>query len=239
MPGDVRRLAWEGARPGAMCYDAGRILAPAPALFDPAHYGAAATPVQAGGRQAAWFVDAGFGHGVLRHYRRGGMVARLSRQRYIWLGEARTRCFMEFQLLESLSSQGLPVPAPLAAGYWRVGTMCYEAAILVARLPDVRPLANVLDQPVWDVAADAIARMHQAGVWHADLNAYNILVDSRGKAWIIDFDRGRQGGVSQGGKRRNIERLRRSLEKVAGPAGLAFFHKLDQAYRERMARAPA
>ncbi|WP_094842798.1 3-deoxy-D-manno-octulosonic acid kinase [Bordetella genomosp. 11] len=239
MPADVRRLAWEGALPGAMCYDARSVPVPGPELFDPAHYGAAATPVQAGGRQAAWFVDGGFGHGVLRHYRRGGMVARLSRQRYIWLGEARTRCFMEFQLLESLSSQGLPVPAPLAAGYWRVAPMCYEAAILVARLPDVRPLALVLDQPVWDVAADAIARMHQAGVWHADLNAYNILVDARGKAWIIDFDRGRQGGVSGRGKQRNIERLRRSLEKVAGRTGLDFYEKLARAYRDRMARAPA
>ncbi|AOB31935.1 3-deoxy-D-manno-octulosonic acid kinase [Bordetella sp. H567] len=239
MPADVRRLAWEGERPGAMCYDAASVPAPGPALFDPAYYGSCAAPVQAGGRQAAWFVEGGFGHGVLRHYRRGGMVARLSRQRYIWLGEARTRCFMEFQLLESLSSQGLPVPAPLAAAYWRVGAMCYEAAILVARLPDVRPLAQMLDQPVWDVAADAIARMHQAGVWHADLNAYNILVDDRGKAWIIDFDRGRQGGVSERGQRRNVERLRRSLEKVAGPAGLAFYEKLARSYHDRMARAPA
>ncbi|WP_086065895.1 3-deoxy-D-manno-octulosonic acid kinase [Bordetella genomosp. 8] len=239
MPADVRRLAWDGTRPGAMCFDVARIAQPGPELFDPGHYGEHASTVQAGGRQAAWFVDGGFGHGVLRHYRRGGMVARLSRQRYVWLGEARTRCFMEFQLLESLASQGLPVPAPLAAGYWRVGRLGYEAAILVARLPDVRPLAALLDQPVWDVAADAIARMHQAGVWHADLNAYNILVDARGKAWIIDFDRGRQGGVTRAGQRRNIERLRRSLEKVAGAAGLAFFQKLDHSYRERMARAPA
>ncbi|WP_427183473.1 3-deoxy-D-manno-octulosonic acid kinase [Bordetella bronchialis] len=239
MPVDDRRMAWDGQRPGAMCYDAARIAQPAPALFDPAFYGTAAQPVQQGGRQAAWFVDGEFGSGVLRHYRRGGLIARLSRQRYVWLGEARTRCFMEFQLLESLSAQGLPVPAPLAAAYWRVGPLAYEAAILVARLPDVRPLAGVLDQPVWDVAAEAIARMHQAGVWHADLNAYNILLDARGKAWIIDFDRGRQGGVSDAGKRRNIERLRRSLEKVGGAAGLAFFEKLDQSYRERMARAPA
>jgi 3-deoxy-D-manno-octulosonic acid kinase len=222
-----------------MCYDAARVPAPDAALFDPGSYGDHAEPVQAGGRQAAWFVDGDFGHGVLRHYRRGGMIARLSRHRYIWLGEARTRCFTEFQLLESLASQGLPVPAPLAAGYWRVGRLRYEAAILVERLPDVLPLARVLEQPVWDVAAEAIARMHLAGVWHADLNAYNILIDARGKAWIIDFDRGRQGGVSRLGQRRNIERLRRSLEKVAGLAGLAFFDKLDRSYRQRMARAPA
>jgi 3-deoxy-D-manno-octulosonic acid kinase len=222
-----------------MYYDAMRVQAPDVALFDPAYYGNRAEPVQAGGRQAAWFVDADYGHAVLRHYRRGGMVAHLSRQRYIWLGEARTRCFMEFHLLESLSAQGLPVPEPLAAAYWKTGPLSYEAAILVKRLPDVRPLARLLDQPVWDVAADAIARMHQAGVWHADLNAYNILIDARGKAWIIDFDRGRQGGVSRLQRRSNLDRLRRSLEKVAGAPGLAFFEKLNRSYRESMARAPA
>ncbi|CAM3783154.1 3-deoxy-D-manno-octulosonic acid kinase [Bordetella flabilis] len=238
MQAEVRRLALSGARRGAMCYDFLRVPHADPALFDPRHYGERAAPVQAGGRQAAWFVEGDYGHGVLRHYRRGGMVARLSQRRYVWLGEARTRSFMEFQLLESLYAQGLPVPAPLAAAYWRVG-LGYEAAILVQRLPDVQPLARLLDEPVWGEAAQAIARMHQAGVWHADLNAYNILVDARGKAWIIDFDRGRQGGVSVRGQRRNLERLRRSLEKVAGPAGLGFFEKLDQAYRQSMARAPA
>jgi 3-deoxy-D-manno-octulosonic acid kinase len=221
-----------------MCYDFRRVPRADRAMFDPLHYGDRATAVQAGGRQAAWFVEGDYGHGVLRHYRRGGMVARLSQQRYVWLGEARTRSFMEFQLLESLFAQGLPVPAPLAAAYWRRG-LSYEAAILVQRLPDVQPLALLLHEPVWIEAAQAIARMHQAGVWHADLNAYNILMDARGKAWIIDFDRGRQGGVSAYGRRRNMDRLRRSLEKVAGPAGVAFFDKLDESYRRSMARAAA
>lgn len=213
-----------------MIYDPRRLAHPGPDLFDPQAYGDRAVPVQAGGRQAAWFVRDGFGHGVLRQYRRGGMVARVSRKTYIWLGEARTRCFMEYRLLESLSAQGLPVPAPLAAAYWRSG-LTYQAAILVERLPDVKPLALVLEQPVWPAVARAIARMHQAGVWHADLNAYNILVDVRGSAWIIDFDRGCQGGVSNRGRAGNMDRLKRSLEKVGGSAGTAFFERLDQAYR--------
>ncbi|ARP90102.1 3-deoxy-D-manno-octulosonic acid kinase [Bordetella genomosp. 9] len=239
MGAEMLRVAWQGKRPGAMCYDAMQVPRADPAMFDPAYYGARAEPVAVGGRQSAWFVDGDCGPAVLRHYRRGGMVARISRQRYIWLGEARTRCFREFRLLESLAAQGLPVPAPLAAAYWRVGALTYEAAILVRRLPDVRPLARMLQEPVWDAAADAIARMHQAGVWHADLNAYNILLDARGKAWIIDFDRGRQGGVSGPAKRRNMERLQRSLVKVGGAAGQAFFERLNQAYQNRMARAPA
>ena len=122
------------------------------------------------------------------------------------------------------------MPAPLAAGYWRHG-LSYRAAILVERIAQVRPLAHVLDEPVWDAAATAIAAMHRLGVWHADLNAYNILLDPRGSAWLIDFDRGRSGGVSAGARRANLLRLRRSLQKVGGEAGLAFWARLDQAYR--------
>lgn len=222
---------------GAMLYDAARIGRPGPALFDAAAYGAQAEPVAAGGRQAAWFVQGEFGEGVLRHYRRGGMVAKISDRNYFWLGADRTRSFMEFRLLESLAAQGLPVPAPVAAAYWRQG-LTYRAAIIVQRLPDVRPLALLLDQAVWDTAADAVARLHLAGVWHADLNAFNILIDTAGKAWVIDFDRGQQGGVSTPARLGNLRRLRRSLEKVGGAAGLAFFDKLEASYRRYMASQP-
>ncbi|RXN83918.1 3-deoxy-D-manno-octulosonic acid kinase [Achromobacter aloeverae] len=220
-----------------MLYDAARISRPGPDLFDPAAYGDRAEAVAAGGRQAAWFVHGEFGEGVLRHYRRGGLVARISDRGYFWLGGDRTRSFMEFRLLESLSAQGLPVPAPVAAAYWRRG-LNYEAAIIVERLPDVRPLALLLDREVWDAAAGAVARLHQAGVWHADLNAYNILIDGEGKAWIIDFDRGRQRGASTGARLGNLRRLRRSLEKVGGAQGLAFYDRLAASYRRHMASQP-
>jgi 3-deoxy-D-manno-octulosonic acid kinase len=210
---------------------------PAADLFDPNAYGDRATAVQAGGRQAAWFVDGPFGQGVLRHYRRGGMVARISRDRYAWLGEARTRAFREFKLLQSMVEQGLPVPAPVAAAYWRSGLL-YRAAILVERLPGVKPLALLLDQPVWQAAASSIARMHKAGVWHADLNAFNILLDGQGQAWIIDFDRGHRGGTSPAAREKNMRRLRRSLVKVAGQPGAAFYDRLYQSYRSYLAATP-
>ncbi|WP_255407788.1 MULTISPECIES: 3-deoxy-D-manno-octulosonic acid kinase [unclassified Achromobacter] len=238
---ETAALAWDEAPAGAMLYDAARISRPGPHLFDAAAYaatyGTPAEPVAAGGRQAAWFVQGEFGAGVLRHYRRGGLVARISDRDYFWLGADSTRSFREFRLLESLAAQGLPVPAPLAAAYWRQG-LAYKAAIIVERIPDVRPLALLLDSPVWEAAADAVARMHHAGVWHADLNAYNILIDGAGKAWIIDFDRGHQGGVTAPARAGNLRRLRRSLEKVGGAAGLALHEKLEVAYRRRMASHP-
>lgn len=223
------RRVWQGPPAGAMLCDR-RLGHADPSLLDPASYGDRVRPVEAGGRQAAWFVGRDHWQGVLRGYRRGGLVARLSRQAYIWQGEMRTRSFREYRLLAMMREKGLRVPAPLAAAYWRHG-LTYRAAILVERIPDVRPLAHALDEPVWDAVATAIASMHALGVWHADLNAFNILLDAQGQVWLIDFDRGTAGGVSARQRRANLLRLRRSLEKVGSERGIAFWDRLDQAYR--------
>ncbi|MCT4541748.1 3-deoxy-D-manno-octulosonic acid kinase, partial [Pseudomonas aeruginosa] len=120
-------------------------------------------------------------------------------------------------------------PAPLAAAYWRQGPI-YRAAIVVERIPGVRPLAQALSEPLWQPVADAIVRMHRAGVWHADLNAFNILIGNDGRVWLIDFDRGTQGGLSERQRQANLDRLRRSLRKVAGEAGDRFWMRLRDSY---------
>ncbi|WP_424921111.1 3-deoxy-D-manno-octulosonic acid kinase [Achromobacter mucicolens] len=225
----ARRTAWDGPLAGAMLSDARRVADAGPEIFNPAHYGDRARPVDAGGRQAAWFVEGQGWQGVLRRYRRGGMIARISRDAYLWNGESRTRSFREYRLLAALRAQGLPVPAPLAAAYWRQGPI-YRAAIVVERIPGVRPLAQALTEPLWQPVADAIVRMHRAGVWHADLNAFNILIGNDGRVWLIDFDRGTQGALSERQRQANLDRLRRSLRKVAGEAGDRFWMRLRDRY---------
>lgn len=225
----ARRTAWDGPLAGAMLSDARRLADAGPEIFNPAHYGDRARPVDAGGRQAAWFVEGQGWQGVLRRYRRGGMIARISRDAYLWNGESRTRSFREYRLLAALRAQGLPVPAPLAAAYWRQGPI-YRAAIVVERIPGVRPLAKALAEPLWQPVADAIVRMHRVGVWHADLNAFNILIGNDGRVWLIDFDRGTQGALSERQRQANLDRLRRSLRKVAGEAGDRFWMRLRDSY---------
>ncbi|CAM4104823.1 3-deoxy-D-manno-octulosonic acid kinase [Bordetella tumulicola] len=225
----AQRLAWQNApSTGAMLCDP-RLGPPDPHLLDPASYGDRARPVDAGGRQAAWFVDGEGWQGVLRGYRRGGLAARVSRDAYLWQGESRTRSFREYRLLASMRARGLKVPTPLAAAYWREG-LTYRAAIIVERIPDVRPLAHLLEEPVWEPVATAIAAMHRQGVWHADLNAFNVLLDPQGQVWLIDFDRGTEGGVSDRQRRGNLLRLKRSLEKVGADRGNALWGRIDQAY---------
>jgi 3-deoxy-D-manno-octulosonic acid kinase len=207
------------ADPGSL----GNLFAVGDALFAPEFWAANGEIVPANsGRGSAWFIHSGPSHWVLRHYRRGGYAARLSSDRYLYLGESRVRAFAEFRLLATLVRRGLPVPIPVAARYVRAG-LTYRCDLIMQRLSDARPVSNwlastALCEEAWRAVGATIARLHHAGVDHADLNAHNILIDERGAVSVIDFDRGRlhaRGGGAWAA--RNLDRLRRSLEKIARP----------------------
>jgi 3-deoxy-D-manno-octulosonic acid kinase len=191
----------------------------AEALFDPEFWRARGELVAVtGGRGSAWFIASGARHWALRHFRRGGFIARLSQDRYVWAGEDKVRAFAEWRLLELLTRRGLPVPKPIAARYQRTGFR-YRCDLITQRILDANPLSAVLalgalPEAQWRAVGAAIARLHGAGVDHADLNAHNILIDVTGVVSVIDFDRGqtrRPGSWSS----RNLQRLRRSLDKIS------------------------
>lgn len=208
--------------PGCVVLCAGEFAASvSPDWFEARQWGDAAQPVAEGGRGAAWFIRREAGDWVLRHYRRGGLVARISRDRYFWAGEAAVRSVAEFRLLQRLHGLGLPAPRPIAALYRRRG-LGYGAALIVERIAGARPMTVLLDRgdhPAWAQVGATIARFHRVGVEHADLNANNILL-SGDKVWLIDFDRGRlHASVGDGAWRQaNLDRLARSLRKLGGDA---------------------
>ena len=226
-----------GSAYGAIVFDRERLRQAGPELFSPAAWGERARPVASGGRGSAWFVDAPFGACVLRQYLRGGLAARISRDRYLWQGAARTRSFAEFRLMRELLVRGLPLPRPLAARYLRQGPT-YAAAILLERLMDVRSLADRAlvagNGAPWEEAGRLIARFHREGLDHADLNAHNLLFDGNGRGWMIDFDRGRLRIPATGWREGNLRRLLRSLHKLRGERDQgeveADFARLRRAY---------
>lgn len=226
---DIQTVAFPG---GALCVPTLLAGIATASWLDPQENGA--QPVTQGGRQAAWFVEGAFGQAVLRHYRRGGLRAKLGREGYLWLGASRTRSFAEFHVLMTLHERGLAVPKPIAAAYWRRG-LTYRAAILIERIAGAYTLASALERADPDAVAQAIFALHEAGVWHADLNAHNILLDPAARIWLIDFDRARVGVVSKAQRRKNLLRLRRSLVKVSGAPGAQWWNGLDAAY-ERLSR---
>jgi 3-deoxy-D-manno-octulosonic acid kinase len=204
---------------GAVLYD-GRLLdGVADGLFDPAWWtstGRMIGPAD-GGRGTVFFLRAGTGEWALRHYQRGGLVGRVVSDRYLFSGAERTRSFREWRLLARLAEDGLPVPSPVAARYVRAGRQ-YTADLITLRIPGARPLSRCLaEQPlpgdVWVSVGECIRRFHDANVFHADLNAHNVLLDGSRAAWLLDFDRGRIR-EDRGWRRSNLERFLRSLNKI-------------------------
>jgi len=191
----------------------------AESLFDPQFWAARGELLAVDtGRGAAWFIGSAANQWVLRHYRRGGFIAGLSVDRYIWAGERRVRAFAEWRLLEQLARRRLPVPKPIAAWYRRTG-LTYKCDLITQRLPDAQPLSSLLQsaalpQASWRAIGAVMASLHDAGVDHADLNAHNILLNAAQAVSVIDFDRGRLRTPGKW-RMRNLRRLHRSLAKIS------------------------
>jgi 3-deoxy-D-manno-octulosonic acid kinase len=182
--------------------------------FSPSGY-ADAQPVSGqGGRGGAWFVETQAGPGVLKQYRRGGLMAKWIHDRYVYAGLENTRAFREFRLLQVLSEKGLPVPMPLAA-FCRRGALTYQAALLTKRIPDVRSLITAVRNHTapWSAIGETIARFHRVGARHGDLNANNILLDADGGIHIIDWDKSALEETPGAWCGQVLDRLQRSLEK--------------------------
>ena len=181
----------------------------------------AALSIQAGGRGGVAVIGTPAGECVLRHYRRGGMVAALLGDRYLWTGADRTRSFAEFRLLQAMARLDLPAPQVVTARYQRIG-LHYRADLITRRIADTQTLAECLaagrlDAELGQEVGALVARFHRAGIWHADLNAHNVLV-AAGALYLIDFDRGRLRSPGQAWRMANLQRLRRSLLKLGAAA---------------------
>ena len=183
-------------------------------------------------------LDRGTERWVLRHYHRGGFVARFVDDCYVWTGWERTRSVREWRLLDRLHDAGFPVPRPVAARAIRQGPV-YRADIVTEFLPGTRTLAANLndggpDSERWAAIGRTLRRLHDSGVQHRDLNAHNILLDAAGGVFLVDFDNARlraPGAWTQAG----IARLERSLRKVArerdGRFDVEGWRLLERAYR--------
>ncbi|MFT5721037.1 MAG: 3-deoxy-D-manno-octulosonic acid kinase [Motiliproteus sp.] len=154
---------------------------------------------------------------VWRHYKRGGLIAKASEDRYLWTGLQQTRAYQEFVLTAELRARGLPVPRPLAAQVIREG-LSYRADFITERLPGVQSMADRLDANLhafpWVEVGHCIARFHAQGLDHVDLNIRNILLDGDDRVFVIDFDRCRLRPPKPSWQQSNLDRLLRSIHKL-------------------------
>ncbi|MBD1401019.1 3-deoxy-D-manno-octulosonic acid kinase [Pelovirga terrestris] len=167
---------------------------------------------------------------VLRHYRRGGLMARFSSDRFIGLKAETSRSWKEWQLLLYMNKLGLPVPRPVAA-HTMVKLYTYTADLITVRIPGSSPLAAILqirqiEKELWFAIGVCLRQFHDCGVFHSDLNAKNILIDQNNKVYLIDFDRCSMK-KSAWWKKYNLARLKRSLDKFLAGSAQFNFHSTD------------
>ena len=179
------------------------------------------------GRGTTFFIQHQGRDFVLRHYQRGGLIAKMSEDQYFWSGLRFTRPWREWNLLEKMLEKGLPVPLPAAVKVERKGLL-YTADIMMHRIPNARTLMHILmteelTEGYWIAIGSVIRRFHEEGVYHADLNANNILIDEGGRCYLIDFDRCGIRKPKLKWQKENLLRLKRSLNKISKNEDVFYF----------------
>jgi len=154
---------------------------------------------------------------VLKHYYRGGAVASILKDRYLGFSVIKSRAFREFRLLKKMNVLGLPVPVAVAAHVDK-GMLSYRADLITEELKQVETLSDVLSNSVlgdedWQKIGRCIKRFHQHDIYHADLNARNILFAKSREIYLIDFDNSYIRLGADSWKMANLSRLKRSLLK--------------------------
>jgi 3-deoxy-D-manno-octulosonic acid kinase len=157
---------------------------------------------------------------VLRRYRHGGLLGRLTGSLY--LGPA--RALAELRVTAGAEQRGAPVPHVLCLVLWPILGPLWSAIIgtreernaadLLTSLRDAETPAerNRLSRQ----AGDAVGRLHDAGVEHPDLQLRNVIVTPDSRVVIIDLDGAvfhRHGLLSVRKRAANLGRLARSAVK--------------------------
>lgn len=158
---------------------------------------------------------------VLKHYYRGGLIASILKDQYLGFNIENTRAFKEWRLLKKMRQLGLPVPEAVAA-HVKKGPFYYRADLITEKIEASKTLADVLIEKVitaeqWKKIGACIKLFHQYDIYHADLNARNILLryseSESGDVYLIDFDNSDFRINSKTWKMANLARLKRSLLK--------------------------
>lgn len=153
---------------------------------------------------------------VLKHYYRGGAMASLLRDRYIGSRAESSRAFREYQLLKQMQFMELPVPVAIAAHVKRSG-LFYRCDLITREIQNSETLADFLIRDAltgeqWQQLGKVLRSFHHHDIYHADLNARNIMLKGD-EIYLIDFDKGSILHDEKSWKQEVLARLHRSLMK--------------------------
>jgi 3-deoxy-D-manno-octulosonic acid kinase len=175
-------------------------------------------PLQGSGRGVVFRFPLGRGSGIVRRCRRGGFLGPVLKDRYL----LHNRPLREWRVHTFLFERGLSVPEPLGV-FWTRSGVWFSGSIATREVPgeELHTLAErdfETLRPLIEKTGTLIRQMHDLGVYHADLQVGNVIVDERrGEVYLIDFDKAHMGGVSSRDRARNLLRFRRSCMKRGLP----------------------
>ncbi|GAB56134.1 3-deoxy-D-manno-octulosonic acid kinase [Glaciecola punicea ACAM 611] len=171
------------------------------------------------GRGIVYFFTLGNTELVLRHYKRGGLVAKVSNDSFIFTRISHTRCYEELSVLQHLRDKKVNVPKPIAGKITRKG-LFYSADIITEVISNAVELNEILLSEgvvaaTWQAIGLQIKKMHNAQVYHGDINVKNILLSRQTtppSIHLLDFDK---CAIKRGDdwKNANLLRFKRSLLK--------------------------
>lgn len=180
---------------------------------------------------------------VLRHYKRGGMVAKINDDKFLYTGIENSRCHKELRVLQLLCEANINVPEPIAGRIVKKGPF-YTADIITRVIANATELHEVLQNKAvhaktWQNIGNEIRKMHDAQICHHDINVKNILLvknDDTNRVHLLDFDKCEfQKGNHW--KASNLERLERSLNKQVAKCAKYYYEPGDwEALKEGYAK---
>jgi 3-deoxy-D-manno-octulosonic acid kinase len=166
----------------------------------------------------------GIGSVVIKYYRRGGAIRYLIKKRYLKCGK--TRCQIEYELLQKVRRLGINAPEPVAFAYR--GRLFYQCWLVTREIRDHQTLVQISrsNEEQARMAMKAVVKqvsiLIKNKILHADLHPGNVIVDNQNQVYLLDFDK---GGVFPGDKNtlrtRYLRRWNRAIKKHGLPEMLS------------------
>lgn len=161
--------------------------------------------------------------GLIRRSIRGGMLGRFLKESYLNVG--RPRPLRELRISEYARASGVSTAEVAAAIVEKANALLYRGAVVTR---EIHPAADLEEEALSFSPQDRpgakrrcieslgrlIARMHGAGIYHADLHLKNVLKSGE-KLYLLDLDAASlRNPLPDFKKRMNLLRLYRSTQKI-------------------------
>jgi hypothetical protein len=172
---------------------------------------------------------------IVRELMHGGFFGNITGRSFL----GTSRSVRELKISNYLIENGIRTPEIPAVRFIKCG-MFYSIDVITRLVPDSIDLLTWLEKyrlgqkgevlrfaqnswqdnlftTIFHETGSLVRRMHDLGVWHADLHLKNILLDEYMNPWILDLDKARRLTMLPGFMRRmNLKRFFRSCRKWTG-----------------------